>query len=112
MPAIATFYLAQYLRNNFFLGKKQFCELKNNKTVKLAQFFCIMRKMKLQSRSSARIVAGALTHVAIPHMCGLNGVYICGRDLRVCSLLHASYQGQGRFNFFIFLFFFSFALFL
>ena len=56
-------------------------------------YFYKFTNLELQSRSSARIVAGALTHAAIPHMCGLNGVYICGRDLRVCSLLGASYWG-------------------
>ena len=52
MAVIATFYLARYLLNHFsntfFWGKKWFDELKNNKTVKLAQFFYIMGRMKLR----------------------------------------------------------------
>ncbi|PIO30540.1 hypothetical protein AB205_0140370, partial [Aquarana catesbeiana] len=35
----------------------------------------------LQRRSSARVVVLTLMHTVIPHMCGLNGIYICGRDL-------------------------------
>ena len=56
--------------------------------------------LELQRRSSARIVAHALTHAMEPH---LNGVYICGRDLHARSLLHASDRDRGVLIFFFFL---------
>ena len=60
------------------------------------EFFLQVTSLDLQRRSSAIIVARTLTHAAIPHICGYNGVYICRRDLRVRSLLRASYWGPGR----------------
>lgn len=64
-------------------------------------FFLQVTSLDLQTRSSTRIIALAITLAEIPHMHGEKAVYICGRDLRVFLLLQASTRGQGRLNVFL-----------
>ena len=112
---------AVVLQAHFFWNKKHFFELKNKTTVKLAHFFYKLWKIMLRqvnwyptchasklrplvewrqtlTLKKTRIIALAQTIAVIPHMCGLNTVFICGR----CSRMRS--RSLLRFHFFYFVF--------
>ena len=77
---------ARGMASNFYPLNVAYGDFK--KTLQVACF-------ELQRRSRARIIALTLPIAAIPYMCGLNTVYICGCNLGMCSLQCVSMDRQG-----------------
>ena len=48
--------------------------------------FNIFYRLLFSSYRGGLLLEHALAHATIPHMWGLNGVYICGRDMHACSI--------------------------